>query len=380
MTTKENRLQTISAHSHIKGLGITNDAPKHEGDGLVSQIKVRKALTIFHKLLSKNDPQSFILCGQSGTGKSALLHAFCKETKQHYIKMTASQIEDVEDLIQNIRKCINIQIKEYVNFIEGEITELRKDKIVMKTTDMESEFSLGAGMAEELLNERVSTGDVIRINKDTGKITKIGKSYIKPYEHESVGPDIKYVKCPEGEIISRKEMITNMTLHDLDVANIMNYTGEMEIKPETREEVNNKVKEWIDEETCTIQKGVFVIENYSELKPEIIKTIEHFTDHEFGPCFAISYNTDNKKELSSKFVAVYMDTLTDDNITNIIRIKCKEESICFDDESMCALLMITKKSGLKYVINIISACKAMSNETKITKNTLDNLIDMLQDE
>lgn len=380
MTTKENCLNEISLHSHIKGLGIVNDLPVCGNDGIVSQIKVRKCLNIFTKLLQRNEPQSFILCGKSETSKTALLNAFCKSSKRNCIKMFASQIKDIETLLQNIRKCINIQMKEYVNVIEGEITELRKDKIILKTTDMESEFSLGAGMAEELLNERASIGDVIKINKDTGKITKVGKSCIKQYEYESVGPDIKFVKCPEGEIITRREMITNMNLHDLDVANIMNYGGEFEIKPETREEVNNKVKEWMDEETCTIEKGVFVIENYEDLSLEMLKTIENFAKSEFGPCFAMTYNENDTKNLSKKFVHVKTETLTEDDTKKILKIKAKEEGATFDDESLSTLLAIANKNGLKYGINAIGLCKAITNEKNISKSTLEKLQSMILNE
>jgi len=46
----------------------------------------------------------------------------------------------------------------------------------MKTTDMETVYDLGQKMIDALTKEKVQSGDVIQIDKASGKITKIGRS------------------------------------------------------------------------------------------------------------------------------------------------------------------------------------------------------------
>ena len=45
-------------------------------------------------------------------------------------------------------------------------------KITLKTTEMETEYDLGAKMIESLSKEKISAGDVITIDKASGRISK----------------------------------------------------------------------------------------------------------------------------------------------------------------------------------------------------------------
>ena len=45
-------------------------------------------------------------------------------------------------------------------------------KITLKTTEMETEYDLGAKMIESLSKEKIQAGDVITIDKASGRISK----------------------------------------------------------------------------------------------------------------------------------------------------------------------------------------------------------------
>ncbi len=45
-------------------------------------------------------------------------------------------------------------------------------KITLKTTEMETEYDLGAKMIESLSKEKIYAGDVITIDKASGRISK----------------------------------------------------------------------------------------------------------------------------------------------------------------------------------------------------------------
>ena len=45
-------------------------------------------------------------------------------------------------------------------------------KITLKTTEMETEYDLGAKMIEAISKEKIQAGDVITIDKASGRISK----------------------------------------------------------------------------------------------------------------------------------------------------------------------------------------------------------------
>jgi RuvB-like protein 2 len=74
-------------------------------------------------------------------------------------------------------------------------------------------------MTESLIKERITSGDIIQIDKATGKITKIGRSISKSKDYDALGPQVKLVPCPSGEIQSRMEIVNIISLHDIDTIN-----------------------------------------------------------------------------------------------------------------------------------------------------------------
>ena len=125
--------------------------------------------------------------------------------------MAASEIfslemSKTEALTQAFRKSIGVRIREETEMIEGEVVEVQIDrpatgtgakvgKLTLKTTEMETVYDLGSKMignlglerrifinlfllSESVVKEKVQAGDVITIDKATGKITKLGESFL----------------------------------------------------------------------------------------------------------------------------------------------------------------------------------------------------------
>ena len=57
----------------------------------------------------------------------------------------------------------------------------------MKTTEMETIYDLGTKMIEALTKEKVQAGDVIAIDKASGKITRLGRSFARSREYDAMG-------------------------------------------------------------------------------------------------------------------------------------------------------------------------------------------------
>lgn len=133
--------------------------------------------------------------------------------------------------MQAFRKAIGVRIKEETEVIEGEVVEIQIDrpatsgaasktgKLTLKTTEMETVYDLGAKMIEALGKDKVQSGDVIAIDKASGKITKLGRSFSRSRDYDAMGPQTKFVQCPDGELQKRKEVVHCVTLHEIDVIN-----------------------------------------------------------------------------------------------------------------------------------------------------------------
>ena len=62
----------------------------------------------------------------------------------------------------------------------------------MKTTDMETIYDLGNKMIDALSKEKVIAGDVIAIDKTSGKVTKLGRSFARSRDYDAMGADVRY--------------------------------------------------------------------------------------------------------------------------------------------------------------------------------------------
>lgn len=120
--------------------------------------------------------------------------------------------------------------------------------MTLKTTDMETSYDIGQKMMDSLMKEKVDAGDIICIDKSSGKITKIGRSFTRARDYDASGMQIKFAQCPEGELQKTKEVVHTVSLHEIDVINsrtqgfLALFAGDTgEIKSEVREQINTRV-------------------------------------------------------------------------------------------------------------------------------------------
>merc|ERR1719401_1370389 len=185
-TTKSQR---VASHSHIKGLGLSEDGtPQEVADGLVGQEKAREAAGVVVDLIrtKKMAGRALLMAGAPGTGKTALALAVAQElgVKVPFCPMVgsevySSEVKKTEILMENCRRAIGIRIKETKEVYEGEVTELTPEErpdpaggygkkiegvmIGMKTTKGTKTLKLAPQIYESLQKEKVHVGDVIYI-------------------------------------------------------------------------------------------------------------------------------------------------------------------------------------------------------------------------
>merc|ERR1712078_419176 len=251
-----------------------------------------------------------------GTGKTAIAMGMAKAlgTDTPFTSMAASEIfslemSKTEALTQAFRKSIGVRIKEETEIIEGEVVEVEIDrpaatgsaaktgKIVLKTTEMETVYDLGQKMIEGLSKEKVSAGDIITIDKASGRVTKLGRSFARSRDYDAMGPATRFVQCPEGELQKRKEVVHVVTLHEIDVINsrqqglLALFAGDTgEIRPEVREQIDGKVAEWREEGKADVVPGVLFIDEVHMLDIECFSFLNRALEQDMAPIVVVATN------------------------------------------------------------------------------------------
>src|SRR3978361_862746 len=102
--------------------------------------------------------------------------------------------------------------------IANKLTSLqstKQGKLTIKTTDMETIYDMGTKMIDSMTKEKVLAGDIISIDKASGKITKLGRSYTRSRDYDAMGADTNFVACPDGELQQRREVVHTVSLHEI---------------------------------------------------------------------------------------------------------------------------------------------------------------------
>merc|ERR1711981_926905 len=312
------RIERIGAHSHIRGLGLDDALEARQvSQGMVGQCSARKAAGVILQMIrdGRIAGRAILIGGQPGTGKTAIAMGMAQAlgTDTPFTSMAGSEIYSLEmnkteAVTQAFRKSIGVRIGEETEIIEGEVVEVQIDrpatgtgakvgKLTLKTTEMETIYDLGNKMIESVVKEKVQAGDVVTIDKATGKITKLGRSFTRARDYDATGASTRFVQCPEGELQKRKEVVHTVTLHEIDVINsrtqgfLALFSGDTgEIKPEVRDQINAKVSDWREEGKAEIAPGVLFIDEVHMLDIECFSFLNRALEDEMAPVVVMATN------------------------------------------------------------------------------------------
>merc|ERR1719207_396561 len=381
------RIERIGAHSHIRGLGL-DDAleARAVSQGMVGQANARKAAGVILSMIKDGQiaGRAILIAGQPGTGKTAIAMGMSQAlgSDTPFTTIAASEIfslemNKTEALTQAFRRSIGVRIKEETEIIEGEVVEIEIDrpaagasagaaktgKLTLKTTEMETVYDLGQKMIDSLTKEKVQAGDVITIDKATGRISVLGRSFTRSRDYDAMGPNTKFVQCPEGELQKRKEVVHVVSLHEIDVINsrqqgfLALFAGDTgEIKPEVREQIDRKVAEWREEGKAEIVPGVLFIDEVHMLDIECFSFLNRALESDMAPIVVVATNrgitkirgTDYKSphgmpiDLLDRLLIIPTKPYTEDEIRHIVEIRCEEEDVEMTDD---AKELLTKIGG-----------------------------------
>eukprot|EP00742_Colponemidia_sp_Colp-10_P001735 GILJ01001858.1.p1 GENE.GILJ01001858.1~~GILJ01001858.1.p1 ORF type:complete len:462 (-),score=97.06 GILJ01001858.1:170-1555(-) len=400
------RIERIGAHSHIRGLGLDDSLePRAISQGMVGQLQARRAAGVILSMIreGKIAGRAILIAGQPGTGKTAIAMGMAKALGEEtpFTMLAASEIfslemSKTEALMQAFRRSIGVRIREEAEIIEGEVTEIvidrpasgagaKSGKLSLKTTDMETVYDLGVKMIESLQKEKVSAGDVITIDKATGKISKLGRSFARSRDFDAMGPQTRFVQCPEGELQKRKEVVHTVTLHEIDVINSRSqgflalFAGDTgEIKPEVREQIDTKVAEWREEGKADLVPGVLFIDEVHMLDIECFSFLNRALESDTAPVVIMATNrgittirgTTYKSphgvplDLLDRALIIMTQPYVEKEIRQILNIRCEEEDIEMTEDAKELLTRIGVDTSLRYSIHMITAAALVAAKRK----------------
>lgn len=396
-------LSLIAAHSHISGLGLDDNLQPREqsSQGMVGQFRARKAAGVILKMVENGSiaGRAVLIAGPPSTGKTAIAMGLSQSLGKDvpFTAIAGSEIfslelSKTEALTQAFRKSIGVKIKEETELIEGEVVEIQIDrsitgghkqgKLTIKTTDMETIYELGNKMIDGLTSEKVLAGDVISIDKSSGKITKLGRSFTRSRDYDAMGPDTKFVQCPEGELQTRKTVVHTVSLHEIDVINSRSqgflalFSGDTgEIRSEVRDQINTKVAEWKEEGKAEIVPGVLFIDEVNMLDIEIFTYLNRALEASIAPIVVLASNrglttvrgTEDIKaphgippDLIDRLLIIRTLPYSTEEIKVIIEKRAKIENLPVSAEALDKLAAEGTKTSLRYALQLLSPAGILS--------------------
>ncbi|CAF3636696.1 unnamed protein product [Rotaria sordida] len=409
------RIERTGAHSHIRGLGLNDSLEARAvSQGMVGQLKARRAAGLILEMIKEGKiaGRALLIAGQPGTGKTAIAMGIAQAlgSDTPFTAMSGSEIfslemSKTEALTQAFRRSIGVRIKEEAEFIEGEVVEIQIDrpatgtgakigKMTLKTTEMETIYDLGQKMIEALTKEKVQAGDVIAIDKASGKISRLGRSFTRAKDYDAMGPQTKFVQCPEGELQKRKEVVHTVTLHEIDVINSRSqgflalFSGDTgEIKSEVREQINDKVAEWREEGKAEIVPGVLFIDEVHMLDIECFSFLNRALESDMAPILIVATNRGITKirgtnqqsphgipiDLLDRLLIITTKPYELDEIKQILKIRCEEEDVETSDDALNVLTKIGKETSLRYSIQLITLSSIISRNRKAREVSIEDV-------
>lgn len=401
------KTQRISSHSHVKGLGLKESGePNEQAAGLVGQEAAREAAGIVVDMIKskKMAGRAILMAGPPGTGKTAIALAMSHElgNKVPFCPMVgsevfSSEIKKTEVLMENFRRAIGLRIKESKEVYEGEVTELTPVEtenpmggygktvshvvIGLKTAKGTKQLKLDPTIYESLQKEKVEVGDVIYIEANSGAVKRQGRSDTFAAEFDLEAEE--YVPLPKGDVHKKKEVIQDVTLHDLDMANakpqggqdILSMVGQLmkskktEITDKLRKEINKVVNKYIDQGIAELVPGVLFIDEVHMLDLETFTYLHRALESAIAPIVIFATNrgrclvrgTDDiisphgiPLDLLDRLLIIRTTAYTQKDMEAIIRLRANTEGHVLDEDALVTLSEIGTRSTLRYVVQLLT--------------------------
>ena len=353
--------------------------------------------------------RALLMAGAPGTGKTAIALGIAQELgpKVPFCPMVgsevySSEVKKTEVLMEHFRRAIGLRIKESKEVYEGEVTEVTPEEtenplggygrtidhvvIGLKTTKGSKQLRLDPSIYEALQKEKVSVGDVIYIEASSGAVKRVGRSDAFASEYDLEADE--YVPVPKGDVHKKKEIVQDVTLHDLDMSNAKPQGGQdlvsmvgalskpkkTEVTEKLRTEINKVVNRYIDQGVAELVPGVLFIDEVHMLDIECFTFLNRALESTLSPIVVFATNrgichirgTDVSSphgipvDLLDRMLIIRTMPYSLEEIVQIISIRAETESIVVEDEALQAMGEIGARTSLRYTVQMLTPARIIA--------------------
>lgn len=258
--------------------------------------------------------------------------------------------------------------------------------IGLRTVKGTKQLKLDPTIYDSLQKEKVQIGDVIYIEANSGAVKRVGRcdSYATEFDLEAE----EYVPLPKGDVHKKKEVVQDVTLHDLDSANarpqggqdIVSVMGSMmkqkktEITEKLRQEINKVVNRYIDQGVAELVPGVLFIDEVHMLDIECFTYLNRALESTIAPIVIFATNrgicpirgTDISAphgvpvDLLDRLVIIRTSPYTPQEMVQILAVRAAVEGISIDEESLAFLGEIGETTSLRHAVQLLTPANIMA--------------------
>lgn len=223
---------------------------------------------------------------------------------------------------------------------------------------------------------------MIYIEANSGAVKRQGRSDTFATEFDLEAEE--YVPLPKGDVHKRKEVIQDVTLHDLDVANarpqggqdIMSMMGQMmkpkktEITDKLRREINKVVNKYIDDGVAELVPGVLFVDEVHMLDIECFTYLHRALESTIAPIVIFATNRGKSAirgtevlsphgiplDLLDRLLIIKTLPYSQEEMVQIIKLRASTEGLTVDDDAVNVLGSIGTNATLRYAVQVSLSC------------------------
>merc|ERR1712137_1098029 len=254
----------------------------------------------------------------------------------------------------------------------------------------------------------MGVADVIYIEANSGVSRRVGRSdsYAAEFDLEAD----EYVPIPKGDVHKKKEVVQDVTLHDLDQANAKPQGGgdiasvmgsfmkpkKTEITEKLRLEINKVVNRYIDQGIAELVPGVLFIDEVHMLDIECFTYLNRALESTLSPIVVFATNrgictvrgADDVSphgmpvDLLDRLVIIRTMPYTVEDIVEGVNIRAQTEQLSIDEDALVLMGEIGANTSLRYVVQLLTPASIIVNTNgrdTISKEDIEEIDSLFYD-
>jgi RuvB-like protein 1 (pontin 52) len=192
----------------------------------------------------------------------------------------------------------------------------------------------------------------------------------------------EYVPLPKGDVHKKKEVVQDVTLHDLDVANARPQGGQdifsmmnqiskpkkTEITEKLRMEINKVVSKYIDQGVAELVPGVLFVDEVHMLDLECFTYLNRALESTLSPIVVFATNRGMctvkgadivsphgiPVDLLDRLLIIRTTPYSVEEMAQIVALRAKTENIEVEADALVSLSGIGERATLRYAVQLLT--------------------------